>query len=140
MLVTYFLNRPHADMYPDSANYLQGASGLLQGHVFSTERLPGYPLFLLVLGATTGFYGLALFVQGLIYVGSVAVTYYVVRRAFGVAWIAGLAGLMRATAPFAASYAKTLLSETLGMGLVAGFVATSFGYVRAPRASALWLM
>jgi len=140
MLLTYFLNRPHADMYPDSANYLQGASGLLQGHVFSTERLPGYPLFLLVLGATTGFYGFALFVQGLIYLGSVAVTYYVVRRAFGVAWIAGLAGLMMATDPFAASYAKTLLSETLAMGLVAGFVVTSFGFVRAPRVSTLWLM
>ena len=140
MLALYFLNRPHADLYPDSANYLQGASGLLQGHVFSTTRLPGYPLFLVLTGATSGSYGVVLVVQGLIYVGAVALSYYVVRRAFGRTWIAALAGLMIATDLFAASYAKSLLSETFAMGLVGALAAVAAGFVGKPRAGLIWLM
>lgn len=140
MLVAYFLNRPQASMYPDSSNYLDGARGLLQGHLFSPVRLPGYPAFLLVFGAVTGFSGGVLVAQGLIYVGAVALTYYVVRRTFAHTWIAALAGLMMATDLFAAAYAKTMLSETLALGIVTGLAATSASFMLHPRARSLWAL
>lgn len=140
MLGAFFLNRPQIGLYPDSSTYLDGARGLLQGHVFSPVRLPGYPAFLLLLGATTGLDGVLLVGQALIYVAAVGLTYYIVRRAFGEKWIAALAGFMMATDLFAASYAKTMLSESLALGIVAALTAAVVSFALEPRVRTVWVM
>jgi hypothetical protein len=136
----YFLNRPVAEMYPDSPGYLQAAQGLLHGQMFNVDRLPGYPALLALLGGTAGTYGPVLIAQTLMFVVAVVLTYQITLRAFGHTWIAFATGLMMATDAFAAAYARFVLSEALALCLVSGMAAASVSFVIKPRASALWGM
>ncbi len=73
ILVAYFANSPKAEVEFDSQNpfgtptYLGAARDMLHGHLFSVGRLPAYPLLLVLLGATQGFYWLVLAVQTLMF-------------------------------------------------------------------------
>ena len=139
MLAAYYLNRPLPNLYPDSAQYLGQAAGLLQGHVFNTERLPGYPALLALLGANRGVYGPLIAVQAVMYLAVVGLTYWMTARIFGRPWIAFLAGLMIASDIFAAAFSRAILSETLALLLLTSMAAALLGFHQNPRPRLLWL-
>lgn len=146
LLATYFLNSPRAVLEFDSQNslgtptYVGAAKEILQGHLVSTGRLPGYPLLLALLGGGGGFFTLVVALQCLMFVAAVLLTYLVAWRAFGKRWIALLLGLTLATDVYAAAYAKEILSESLALVLVSGLLAAVVSFTIRPRASAAWLI
>lgn len=140
VLAIYFLNRPGPDTYPDSSTYLREADWLLQGRIFSVDRLPGYPALLAVLAGTRGSLGPVMAVQAVMFVVCTVLTYQIVVMTFGRKWIALLAGLMVATDVFAAAYAKAILSETLATTFITAMAATSVAFTLKPRPALVWLM
>jgi hypothetical protein len=146
ILVAYFANSPQAEVEFDSQNtfgtptYLGAARDMLHGHLFSAGRLPAYPLLLVVLGATQGFYWLVLAVQALMFLVTVSFTYAVAWRVFQQRWVAFLVGLMIATDVYAAAYAKEILSESLALTLVAALMASIASFVQRPQRSTPWII
>lgn len=146
VLGLYFLNSPHAVIEFDSKNslgtptYLGAASDLLHGHLFSTGRLPGYPLVLAVLGATTGFYGLVLAVQAVSFIAVVGLTYWIAWFVLEKRWIAFVVALLMATDLYAAAYAKEILSESLALTSVTLLVTGLVRFVAGPTPATVWIL
>jgi hypothetical protein len=146
VLGTYFLNSPHAVIEFDSWNsvgtptYIGTAQALLQGHVFSTGRLPGYPFLLAMLGGAHGYYVVVLALQSLMFVAVVGATYWIAFKAFERRWIAFVVALLLATDVYVAAYSKEILSESLAMALVTGMLATLVIFARRPAPRLLWIL
>ncbi|HEY1421323.1 MAG TPA: hypothetical protein VGG90_11535 [Candidatus Dormibacteraeota bacterium] len=144
VLDLYYANSPHAVIEFDSQNslgtptYLGAARDLLHGHVFSTGRLPGYPLLLAILGASGGSYGPLLAVQAVMFLAVIALTYWIAWSALRRRWIAFAVALLMATDVYAAAYSKEVLSESLALILVAGLLVALVSFVAQPRPSIVW--
>lgn len=146
VLGLYFLNSPHAVIEFDSKNslgtptYLGAAGDLLRGEIFSTGRLPGYPLVLALLGATTGFYWLVLVLQVVSFFAVVGLTYWISWRALDKRWIAFVIAVLMATDIYAAAYSKEILSESLALTVVTALVAVMVRFVVEPGPSTVWVI
>src|SRR5206468_3383608 len=141
----YFLNSPAPILEFDSQNslgtptYVGAAKDIASGHLFSTGRLPGYPLLVALLGGAGGFFTLIVVLQSVFFVAAVVLTYTLAFMAFRARWIAFLVSLMLATDVFAAAYAKEILSESLAMLLLGGLLVAMASFTLRPRPSMLWL-
>src|SRR5260370_28321414 len=146
ILVAYFAKSPKAEVEFDSKNpfgtatYVGAARDMLHGHLFSVGRLPAYPLLLVLLGATQGFYWLVLAVQTLMFLVTVSLTYAVAWRVFQQRWVAFLVGLMIAADVYAAAYAKEILTESLALTLGAALMASIASFVQRPHPSTPWII
>jgi hypothetical protein len=144
VLGMYFLNAPHAVIEFDSWNsvgtptYIGTAQAMLQGHVFSTGRLPGYPLVLAALGGADGVYGPVLALQSLLFVAVVCATYLIAFAMFEIRWIAFLVALLLATDVYVAAYSKEILSESLALALVTALLAALVILARRPTPRIVW--
>ncbi len=113
------LLHPEAAGSPDAVGYHELARGLLHGQFPSLFRTPGYPLFLVLTGATSSEHiGAALIVQMLLDSLSAVLLAALAWRLWQGAMTSLLAGLFYAFCPVMARLCAYILSEQLAIFLI----------------------
>ncbi len=132
---------------PDSGDYLALASSLRShgsfardavGAVPDIKRTPGYPVLLVLTGASEERPLLILIVQAALGAGTCVIAWRT-AQALGLPETAGRgAGILLAVDPLSVVYAALVLSETLFATLVAGWLLATALAARSPASPASW--
>ena len=131
---------PGVTFNPDSQTYLDVVA-IMMAHPFSLSslvnpvRLPGYPLFLSLLGSNLL---IATIVQLCFFVAASMLTYWITLLTFDVPWIALCCGLLVASNSTLVAYFKQIMSEALACTLLTLLTLLCILYLRYTRLP--WLL
>lgn len=143
-LIFYYLNYPRPELNADTPAYLHVVDRI-QTHAYQlidTWRLPGYPLFILLVYAFVGQGNLmavsvvqaALFVLATLEIYALAV--FLLRRA----WLACLLALLIGPNLVLLSYVKPIMSEGIVLWLLTTLALSLAHFVRVVSVRAFWLL
>ena len=139
----YYAQTPAVIRDPDTPAYLAAAHRILaRGQLVDTARLPGYPLFIVVVGVFAGQGNLAALgvAQGALFVAATLEVYAILVMALRRAWLAAGVAALLGTNLRVLSYVKPILSEGLTLFLTATLALAITLYLRRSSPRRLWLV
>lgn len=139
----YYLNHPQPETYPDTQTYLLVTHHIqTQGKFTDVLRTPGYPVFITLVFLVAGESNIAAVSvgQAVLFVLAALELYILTILLFRRAWIALVVGLLVGTNAFLLSFAKPMLSEGMGLWLVASLALLVVLLVQRWQLRYLWLV
>jgi len=143
VVALYYAQTPAVIRDPDTPAYLAAAHRILaRGQLVDTARLPGYPLFIVAVGAIAGQGNLAALgvAQGALFVVATLEVYAILALALRRAWLAAAVAALLGTNLRVLSYVKPILSEGLTLFLTATLALAITLYLRRSSSRRLWLV
>jgi|GEM_PF-474416 len=143
IIIAYYLNNPQPRLYPDSFNYFQVTHNILtQGKFVDVLRTPGYPIFIALIYLITGAANIQAVsvAQGLLFIFATLEIYILTILLLRRAWIALGVGLLLGTNLYVLSDVKTILSEALGLWLLASLALLVVLFLQRWQTRYLWLV
>ena len=143
MVVLYYYNHPTPEPLADTESYLLAVDRIqAHGQIVDSWRLPGYPLFILLIYTLLGHGNLAAVsnVQAGLFVLATLEIYVltaIIWRRRRVAFLIGL--LMGINIPLL-SYVKPIMSESLGLWLFTSLALAVVVFLSSQRLLAFWLV
>ncbi len=139
----YYANTPAVIRDPDTPSYLNVAHRILaRGQLVNVTRLPGYPLFTILVGAFAGQGNLAALsvAQGALFVVATLEVYAILVMALRRAWLAAIVAALLGTNLRVLSYVKPILSEGLTLFLTVTLALAVTLHLRRSSPRRLWLV
>src|SRR5438105_2170261 len=143
VVVCFYLNHPQAEPLADTWSYLYVVDRIQrQGQLVNFWRLPGYPLFIILVYAFMGQGNLEAVsaVQAVLYVLATLEIFVLVYLVFQRAWVAFFIGLLVGANIPVLSYVKPIMSEALALWLLVSLTLTVIIFVSTLRVRTLWLV
>src|SRR5712692_8249787 len=142
-VVVYYVNHPQPEIYPDTENYLRVVRQFQgQGQLADSQRVPGFPLLILLVFALAGQGNLMAvsFAHAMLFILATFETY--VLAAFGLrrGWAALLIGLLIGVNVTLLPFIKSILSEALALWLLVSLALAAVLFVYTLRPRYLWLV
>ncbi len=143
MVVIYYLNHPKVELFNDTWSYLYGVDRIqTRGQLVNFWRLPGYPLFIVLVYACMGQGNLAAIsiVQSVLFVLATLEVYILTALILRRSWLAFLVGLLVGSNVTLLSYVKPILSEAIALWLCVTLALAVVYFLYTLRVHALWLV
>jgi hypothetical protein len=143
VVVAFYLNHPQPEPLADSWSYLYVVDRMQRyGQVANFWRLPGYPLFIVLVYKLTeeGNLGAVSVAQAILFVLATLEIYVLALLVLRHAWIALLIGLLVGTNLVLLSFVKPIMSEALALWLLVSLVVAVVVFLRTLRISMLWVV
>ena len=143
VVVAFYLNHPQPEPLADSWSYLYVVDRILRYHqVANFWRLPGYPLFIVLVYKLTeeGNLGAVSVAQAILFVLATLEIYVLALLVLRHAWIALLICLLVGTNLVLLAYVKPIMSEALALWLLVSLSLAVVIFVRTLRISMLWVV
>ncbi|GAC1384678.1 MAG: hypothetical protein NVSMB33_13220 [Ktedonobacteraceae bacterium] len=143
VVVCFYLNHPKAEPLADTWSYLYVVDRIqTQAQLVNFWRLPGYPLFIVLIYIVMGQGNLAAVsaVQAVLYVFATLEFYLLTMMVLRRAWMAFLLALLVGANISLLSYVKPIMSEALALWLLASLTLAVIFFVSTLRVSSLWLV
>lgn len=143
VVMGFYLNHPQAEPLADTWSYLYVVDRFqTYGQLVNFWRLPGYPLFIILVYAFLGQGNLTAVseIQAILFVLATLELYSLAALVFRQLWIAFLIGLLVGTNITLLSYVKPIMSETLALWLVVSLALAVVYFLYSLRALALWFV
>lgn len=140
--VFYYLHYPPIEQTLDTPSYLYSMHQMqLIGNPVNDQRLPTYPLFLLLIFAITGQGNLTAveIVQGILFVCVVGEVYVLSYYLFRKIWLAFAIGLLVGTDVIVISFVKPIMTEGLSLWLVTTMVLMVVLFLKTSHWRYFWL-
>jgi hypothetical protein len=140
--VLYYLNYPPIEQTLDTPSYLYSMHQMqLIGNPVNDQRLPTYPLFLLLIFAISGQGNLTAveIVQGILFVCVVGEMYVLGFYLFRKTWLAFAISLLVGTDVILVSFVKPIMTEGLSLWLVTSMVLMVVLFLKTSHWRYLWL-
>ena len=142
VVVAYYLAMPAVQPDPDTVAYLNAARHItFNGQFVDAARLPGYPLFIALVFALTGWGNMSALgiAQGVVFILATLLCYALVCLLARQAWLAALVALLVGSNTRILSYAKAPLTEGLALFFTVALALAIMLLLRQPRARSIWL-
>lgn len=137
----YYTNRPLVETDPDTSAYVRVAGQIAHSlNLVDDARLPGYPLFMALAFAATGWgnLGAVSVAQAILFVLAALEIYAIACLVLRNSWLALLVSLPVGISTHLLSFVKPILSEGLALFLVTSLALAVALFLRSFRAAALW--
>jgi hypothetical protein len=142
--VAYYINYPQVELNVDTVTYLSVVRRALTRPDFLIDvvRLPGYPLFIIVIYMLEGRNNLAAVsnAQAILFLLMTLEIYLIALLIFQRAWLAFLVGVLVGTNSILLSYTKPIMSEGLAAFLFTTLALAIVCFIRARRVWTLWFI
>ena len=142
MIMLYYLNYPPIEQTLDTPSYLYSMHQMqLIGNPVNDQRLPTYPLFLLLIFAVSGQGNLTAveIVQGILFVCVVGEVYVLGFYLFRKTWLAFTISLLVGTDVIIISFVKPIMTEGLSLWLVTTMVLMVVLFLKTNHWRYFWL-
>jgi len=143
VVVAYYVNNPRPEPLPDTWSYLYVVDRF-QGHgqLVNFWRLPGYPLFIVLVYTLLGQgnLGAVSLVQAVLFVLATLEIYVLCILVLRRTWIAFLVGLLVGLNIPLLSYMKPIMSEPLALWLLVSLALACVFFLSTLQARRLWLV
>jgi hypothetical protein len=143
VVVVYYLNHPRPEPVADTWSYLYVVDRIqTRGEPVNFWRLPGYPLFIVLVYTLVGQGNLAAVsaVQAILFVLATLELYVLAVLLFRRAWVAFLISLLVGANLTLLSYIKPIMPEAIALWLLMTLALAVVFFLSALRARALWLV
>ncbi|HZR42361.1 MAG TPA: hypothetical protein VFB12_19730 [Ktedonobacteraceae bacterium] len=140
--VTYYLNHPAPEVYPDSLEYIALAHHIqATGQVLDPHRLPGFPLLIALIFSLSGRDNLVgvQIANAILFVWSVMELYLITLLLFENTPIAFLVGLLIGTNAVMLSFIKPIASEALALWFLVTMALATLRFLQTYHKRYLWL-
>jgi hypothetical protein len=143
VVLTYYLNHPHVEIYPDTNGYIASSQHILsRGQLVDPVRLPGYSLLLALAVVLAPRNSLALLsaIQGALFIVATLEVYALALLVLRRTWQALLIGLLVGTNLYLLKYVKPIISDGLALWLTVSLALAAVIFLRTLRPRDLWLV
>ncbi|MBF6591976.1 MAG: hypothetical protein IVW57_15815 [Ktedonobacterales bacterium] len=144
VVVTLFINTPALFLpYHDSREYIASALRIMDGQSWADpQRLPGYPLFLVIIFWLTGSLNLvaAELVQMALFVVTALEVYVISYRLWRHTRLAALIAVLTGTNVYLLEFVKPILSDGLALWLLTTLALAIIAFVERPRVTVFWVV
>ena len=142
-VVVYYVNHPQPEIYPDTETYLRVVRQFQgQGQLADSQRVPGFPLLILLVFALAGQGNLMAvsFAHAMLFILATFETYVLAAFMLRRGWAALLIGLLVGVNVTLLPFIKSILSEALALWLLVSLALAAVLFVYTLRPRYLWLM
>lgn len=143
VVVVYYLNHPQTEPLADTWSYLLVVNRIqTHGQFVNSWRLPGYPIFIVLVYTFLGQGNLAAVseVQAVLFILATLELYVLAALVLRRAWIAFLIGLLVGINIPLLSYVKPIMSEAMALWLTVSLALAIAFFLQTLRARTLWLV
>ncbi len=143
VVVTYYLNHPQPEPYPDTETYLTFARQIqTQGRLVDAHRVPGFPLLIVLVFAFAGQGNLLAvsIVHAALFILATIELYLLTVLVFQRGWVALLIALLVGTNLLLLSFIKPLVTEALSLWLLISLALAAVLFVYTLRIRYMWLV
>ena len=143
VVMIYYYNHPQPEPLADTWSYLYVVDRIqVSGQIVNFWRLPGYPLFIVVIYALKGQGNLGAVseAQAILFVLAALEIYVLAVLILRRAWAAFLIGLLVGINIPLLSYMKPIMSETLGLWLLTTLALAVIVFLKTFRLTVFWLI
>ncbi len=143
VVVAYYLNHPRAEPLADTWSYLLVVNRIqTHGQLVNSWRLPGYPLFIVLVYTLMGQGNLAAVseMQAMLFVLATLELYALAALVLQRAWIAFLISLLVGINIPLLSYVKPIMTEAMGLWLTVSLALAVVIFLQTLRVRTFWLV
>ncbi|GCE08328.1 hypothetical protein [Dictyobacter aurantiacus] len=142
VVIAFYANHPRAELLADTWSYLYVVDRIsVAGQLVNAWRLPCYPLFISVLYAIMGQGNIEAvsIAQAVLFVLATLEIYILAALIFQRPWLAFILSLMMGINLTLISYVKPLMTEGMGLWLLASLTLSAVLFMKTLRRRWLWL-